>query len=100
MTLLNKASSSEAGSYYGSRTTAHAAAATVTAQAPTNWRYANDTTQVHETRSIRLFWRLRSRLDAQVQALAQRWTIDPSIEAQATLTNNANYEQRRSAKAT
>ena len=24
-------------------------------------------------------------------ALAQRWTIDPSIEAQATLTNNANY---------
>ena len=26
-------------------------------------------------------------------ALAQRWTINPSIEAQATLTNNANYEQ-------
>lgn len=25
-------------------------------------------------------------------ALAQRWIIDPSIEAQATLTNNANYD--------
>ena len=25
-------------------------------------------------------------------ALAQRWNIDPSIEAQVTLTNNANYE--------
>ena len=24
-------------------------------------------------------------------ALAQRWTIDPSVETQATLTNNANY---------
>ena len=26
-------------------------------------------------------------------AFAQRWDIDPSIEVQATLTNNANYEQ-------
>jgi len=26
-------------------------------------------------------------------AYAQRWDIDPSIQAQATLTNNANYEQ-------
>ena len=42
---------------------------------------------------MRLILALSLVLGCAGQALAQLWTIHPSIEAQATLTNNANYEQ-------
>ena len=41
---------------------------------------------------LRLILALLLALGCAGPALAQRWNIDPSIEAQATLTNNANYD--------
>ncbi len=40
----------------------------------------------------RFLWLFCAALGCASPAFAQRWVIEPSIETQATLTNNANYE--------